>query len=188
MTFAQEAPAVRHAQISNVSLTNGGVLRGQVIDSQGKSVANAPVMISFAGGLVAKTTSNKNGLYSVKGLRGGLHHVVAGTNRSTVRLWSSSAPKDSRNHMLSVTGSVVRGQYATPTGYAPPMGMPMAPPMAMPMAPPLGPQCADGCPPGMGAPSIGAPGIGAPMGAPVDMGYMPTVSYTHLTLPTICSV
>ncbi len=123
LTDAQETPAARQARPSDIALSQGGVLMGRVVDSQGKAVAKATVTLQFAGQVIARTPSNKNGEYAVKGLRGGVHRLRAGTHNKTVRLWATgSAPSTVKSTALSVTGNVVRGQYCPPGGCAP--GMP----------------------------------------------------------------
>ncbi|MFK7820487.1 MAG: carboxypeptidase-like regulatory domain-containing protein [Planctomycetaceae bacterium] len=128
LTVAQEKRSTQQAQLSDVELAKGGVLFGTVVDGQGKPVAKATVMLKFAGATVARTESSKNGKFAIKGLRGGLHRLMAGTSSQTVRLWADgAAPTAAKRNVTSVTGSVVRGQYAPPMGgyvdpgYAPPM-------------------------------------------------------------------
>jgi hypothetical protein len=162
LTVAQEKRSTQQqAQLSDVELANGGVLFGTVVDGQGKKVAKATVTLKFAGATIARTHSSKNGTFAIKGLRGGLHRLSVGTSSETVRLWAAgSAPAAAKRNITSVTGSVVRGQYAPPMGgYAPPMmDQGYAPPMDqgyMPMD--QGYVDPGYCPPGGGA----------------DMGYCP---------------
>lgn len=120
----------RRTQMNDVSLAKSGVLRGRVVDAQGKAVAGAKVAVGFAGRVVARTVTDDNGNYAVMGLRGGLHQVVTSAGSSTVRLWADgTAPATARGEVLTVAGKVVRGQegymmmddvqYA-PGGYVPP--------------------------------------------------------------------
>lgn len=121
--FAQEKnTTARTAQMTDVKLANGGVLRGRVVNAQGKALANTTVLVSYNGQVIARTNSSASGTYAVKGLRGGLHQVTAGSQSNVVRLWTASAaPKSARTEVLSVAGSVVRGQYGGE--YCPPGDM-----------------------------------------------------------------
>lgn len=115
--FAGNQAAATRTQLADVSLAKGGVLSGQIVNRQGKAVAGANVVVTFAGAVVARTRADQNGKYAVKGLRGGVHRV----NGSVARFWAQgTAPKTARTNMLSVAGTVVRGQnYIPAPGYDP---------------------------------------------------------------------
>lgn len=107
---AQKSSAVA---ISDVALSEGGTLVGQLVDKQGRAVECAVVSVKFGNREIAKTVTNGKGLYRVKGLRGGVHQVVAGRQAQIFRFWSpQTAPPSAKNNALSVLGSngVVRGQ------------------------------------------------------------------------------
>ena len=108
---------VKRSQMADVTLARGGVLRGQVVNSQGKPVAGAAVVIRFAGTTVARTKADEEGHYAVKGLRGGVHQV----NTTVTRLWTEgTAPASARSNLLTVVGRVVRGQnYVQDPNYIP---------------------------------------------------------------------
>src|SRR6188472_1641445 len=61
-------PAVQAASILDVSLTEGGSLRGQVVDSQGAALASASVKVQSAGREVAATTTNERGEFALNNL------------------------------------------------------------------------------------------------------------------------
>ncbi len=99
--------------ISDVALGQGGQLVGQLVDKQGRGVEGAVVSVKFGNKEVAKTVTNAKGQYAVKGLRGGVHQVVAGRQVQVFRFWSAqTAPPAAKTAALSVLGSngVVRGQ------------------------------------------------------------------------------
>ncbi len=127
MTMAGENTRTSASQLADVSLAEGGVLRGKVVDSQGKPVAGAAVTLGFAGHVVARTSTRQDGSYAVKGLRGGLHQLVAGADASMVRLWTpGTAPAAAQTTALTVAGQTIRGQYAEYTDggeYCPPGGV-----------------------------------------------------------------
>jgi hypothetical protein len=102
-------PAVRS---SDVALREGGLLVGQVVDSQGAVKVNAPVSIRFANHEVVRTTTDKNGVFAAKGLRGGEYQVLTDDGASVCRLWAAdTAPPSARPAALVVAGeNVVRGQ------------------------------------------------------------------------------
>src|SRR5687768_8026968 len=65
-------------QALDVALERGGLLRGQVVDSQGAMMKAVPVSVWFENQQVAKTVSDDKGQFTVSGLRGGVHQVTAG--------------------------------------------------------------------------------------------------------------
>jgi Carboxypeptidase regulatory-like domain len=109
-TALAAAPAVNHG--TDVALRDGGVLVGQVVDQQGVAKANAPVSIVFANHEVVRTTTDNNGVFAAKGLRGGQYQLVTDDGASVCRLWAAdTAPPSARPAALVVTGNgVVRGQ------------------------------------------------------------------------------
>jgi hypothetical protein len=100
------------AATNDVALRTGGLLVGQVVDQQGVAKANAPVSIQFAGKEVVNTTTDKNGVFAAKGLRGGAYQLVTPQGASACRLWAAdTAPPSARPAALVVSGNdVVRGQ------------------------------------------------------------------------------
>jgi len=109
------------ANIADVTLHKGGVAAGQVVDSQGHTVANLPVSIRHEGKTIVRVKTRKDGTWVAKGLRGGLHQVAVGRDQQVVRLWSpNTAPPTARKlSTLVVSGKVVRGQdgYYYDPGY-----------------------------------------------------------------------
>lgn len=109
---AAAAPAVAPR---DVSLHNGGVLLGQVVDAQGVSVASTPVTLYSGGKEVARTQSDHTGKFVVKGLKGGVYQVASANNQGVYRLWSAQTapPSAQRGMMLVSNGDVVLGQGET---------------------------------------------------------------------------
>jgi hypothetical protein len=97
---------------NDVALRTDGLLVGQVIDQQGVAKAGMPVSIQFAGKEVAKTTTDANGVFAAKGLRGGQYQFVTPTGASVCRLWApNTAPPSARPGALVVSGNeVLRAQ------------------------------------------------------------------------------
>jgi hypothetical protein len=108
MAAAPTAPATTG---TDIALREGGLLVGQVIDAQGVAKANAPVSIRFANHEVVSTTTDRNGVFAAKGLRGGQYQLLTNDGASTCRLWAAdTAPPSARPAALVVSGDVIRGQ------------------------------------------------------------------------------
>lgn len=105
-----DAPAVL-----DVTLTNGGVLRGQVVDVQGQPAAEAPVAVYHQGKQIATTKTLADGSFAVSGLRGGTHVVTSGDNGGICRMWApGSAPPSAQQGIMIVRGGqTARGQGFT---------------------------------------------------------------------------
>lgn len=97
---------------NDVALRAGGLLVGQVVDQQGVAKAGTPVSIQFAGKEVAATTTDGNGVFAARGLRGGQYQILTPQGGSECRLWAAdTAPPSARPAALLVSGNdVVRGQ------------------------------------------------------------------------------
>jgi hypothetical protein len=111
-TSAIAATPTAAAPNSDVALRTGGLLVGQVVDQQGVAKAGTPVSVQFAGREVVNTTTDANGVFAAKGLRGGQYQLVTPQGGSVCRLWAAdTAPPSARPAALVVSGNeVVRGQ------------------------------------------------------------------------------
>ncbi len=76
------------ANILDVALGKGGTFQGRLLDSDGQPVANRVVSVE-QGKRAIKSVTNKNGVFSVSGLRGGGYQFT-GTDgsRQSYRLWA----------------------------------------------------------------------------------------------------
>jgi hypothetical protein len=103
----QAAPAV-----TDIALSAGNTFTGQVVDAQGHGVDGAAVSVRQGGKDIAKTTTSKEGYFSVTGLKGGTYEVEAGQGRGMYRFWATNtAPPSAQNQALLVSDAkVVRGQ------------------------------------------------------------------------------
>jgi hypothetical protein len=89
--------------VVDVSLVDGGVLQGQVVSPQGQVVANAPVILHQGRTEVAKTTTDKDGRFALKGVKGGVYAVSTNGAVGVVRAWTSrTAPPSSVTSVLLV--------------------------------------------------------------------------------------
>jgi hypothetical protein len=100
------------APTNDVALRAGGLLVGQVVDAQGVAKAGTAVSIRQGENEVARTTTDANGMFAAKGLRGGQYQLQTEEGTSDCRLWAAdTAPPAARPGALIVTGNdVVRGQ------------------------------------------------------------------------------
>lgn len=112
VSAGEVAPAVKPvAPVSDITLVSGQ-LNGRVVDAQGVSLNGAQVVIKQNGQEVARTNSDKNGQFSVNGLKGGVYQVSAGNSEGTYRVWTErTAPPSSKNGIVMVSSpSTVRAQ------------------------------------------------------------------------------
>jgi hypothetical protein len=115
-TAGLAAPVARN---HDIALREGGVLIGQVVDQQGVTKAHANVSIRYANQEVVRTTTDENGVFAAKGLRGGQYDILTDDGMRTCRLWAAdTAPPAARPAALLVSGdNVVRGQGYVPGGH-----------------------------------------------------------------------
>lgn len=99
---------------TDVSLNGKGALQGTVLNASAQPVEGVDVHILHNDTVVASTTSDKNGNFSVSGLRNGAHTVQVGETRQQVRFWTTQAapPAAVANMSVVVDEEVVRGQQA----------------------------------------------------------------------------
>lgn len=98
--------------IRDVALQSGGMLRGEVLSTQGRRVAETEVSLSANGRLIAKSFTAADGRFVVSGIQPGVYSVVTGDTHSVVRLWSgAAAPPIATSALLLIENQeqVVRG-------------------------------------------------------------------------------
>ena len=107
------AAPVAKAPIGDIALRDGGLLVGLVVDAQAKPLAKAEVSIRQAGKEVARTTTDKNGVFAAKGLRGGQYQVATAQGVVNYRLWADkTAPPTARSAAMVISSDkVVAGNY-----------------------------------------------------------------------------
>ena len=105
---AQPQPASQQSsaaavKVVDVALRDGGVLQGQVVDGQGAAKANTPVTVHQGKDAIATVTTDKNGDFAVKGMRGGVYVVSTQDVSGVVRAWSpQTAPPSAVKGILLV--------------------------------------------------------------------------------------
>ena len=85
--LAAAAAVDRMPAVTDVALTDGGVLFGKVIDPQGAALAKVPVSLQGRDREIARAVTDGNGYFAVRGLRGGVYQLVAETGQGVFRLW-----------------------------------------------------------------------------------------------------
>jgi hypothetical protein len=104
-----EIPVV--TQIEDVSLQAGGVLRGAVVDPNGKPVANTPVAIGQNGKLLHEIQTDAEGRFEVAGMSEGTYQIASEAKAQNYRLWQASAPAQSKEGVIHVLPhGTARGQ------------------------------------------------------------------------------
>lgn len=101
---------------SDVALNEGGLLKGTVLSTTAQPLAGIKINVMHENKLVATSTTNEKGEFTVKALRNGSHVIQVGTNRQSVRLWStnSAPPASVENIAIVVDEETVRGQLGLP--------------------------------------------------------------------------
>lgn len=112
-TVASAAKVQKVASLPDVTLTDGGTLSGRVVDHTGKVLEGAQVTLTQDNKEVGKTITNKEGIYSFKGLKNGTYGVSSGNTDGIFRVWNEkSAPPSAKGHALLVMGeNGARGQF-----------------------------------------------------------------------------
>lgn len=97
---------------TDVKLTNGNILVGQVINAQGQAIAGKPVAVQYKNKLVAAPTTDKNGYFALKGVRPGVYRIASMKGVGDYRVWNEkTAPPKAASGALLVEGKeVIRGQ------------------------------------------------------------------------------
>lgn len=98
--------------VVDVMLDDGGALQGQVVDVQGKPLAQSVLSIRQADREVATAVSDPSGRFRVAGLRGGMYQIVAGEATHVYRLWAprTAPPSAQPGAFVVVGGQQVLGQ------------------------------------------------------------------------------
>ena len=107
------APVEQSPVAVDVALGQGGVLLGQVVDTNGVVQANVPVLLKLGDRELARAKADANGYFAFSGLRGGIYQVAAAKGVAGYRVWAErTAPPTAKKVALVVSGQdLVRGQY-----------------------------------------------------------------------------
>ncbi len=107
-------PGVANSQavVTDVALQDGGVLKGQLVDSSGAPHTNMQVVLAKNGKLVETAKSNQNGQFVVTNMKAGIYQISTPHSSGIFRVWAPrTAPPNSKAGVLMISdGDVVRGQ------------------------------------------------------------------------------
>jgi hypothetical protein len=108
-TRVVETPATR---IADVSLIDGGVLRGQILDGNGISQPNMPVTVFHGKDVMGTAVTNQRGEFAVQGMKGGVYVVATHGAANVIRAWAPrTAPPSAVASVLLVPDTqAVRAQ------------------------------------------------------------------------------
>jgi len=117
---ANPVAAKRQArQALDVSLHDGGLLVGQVVNAEGTAKDGLEVSLIHNGRELAKTKTDDLGRFAVKGVQNGAYTLATAGSQLPVRAWSSqTAPPSSAIGAMLVEGTAVRGQCGCNNGHA----------------------------------------------------------------------
>ena len=110
---AAAPPARPSILASDVALSPGGTLRGQVLSPQGRGLPGVHVAVSTGSRDLGSTVTNAEGRFELRGLKGGVLTLTAAQSQTTVRAWTASAaPPAAKGDVLLVAGqSQALGQW-----------------------------------------------------------------------------
>lgn len=102
-TANQTVAAQSATKVLDVSLTQGGVLKGQVLNQKGQPIAHTSVTLQQGNKDVAKATTDAQGQFAVQGLKGGVYAISTEGTTGVLRAWSDqTAPPSSVASVLLV--------------------------------------------------------------------------------------
>jgi len=126
LTPIAQAENVRPAEstkqtMSDIALNANGQFQGQLVNAEGKTVAGAEVIVFKGLQPIAKAVSNKQGTFSISGLKNGIYRIESPGHSRMCRVWSNQvAPPTAKQALVMVQGDMAaRGQY----GYMDPIGV-----------------------------------------------------------------
>lgn len=109
-----KTPSEPKQKVVDIALGEGGLFAGRAVDNHGVPVEGAVVVIRSEAEEVARTITDKDGVYTVDNMRGGFYLVSAGQGAGMFRLWApGTAPPAALNSATVVSKNhAVRGQVA----------------------------------------------------------------------------
>lgn len=116
---ASAGPLVNPAKAAAIPVSDvriaDGVLTGTLRDAAGTPVDGALVVVSQRGIELARTTTDRDGRYSLTGLQAGQYTVASGSVDRVVRLWETgiAPPKAADSVALAGSAGAARGNGGT---------------------------------------------------------------------------
>ena len=74
--------------MTDVALSDGGTLQGQVVDLQNMGQPGVPIVLRSQNHDVVKTVTNTNGQFTAQDLHGGVYNIATAQGENTFRLWA----------------------------------------------------------------------------------------------------
>ena len=101
--------------LTDIALGEGGLLVGQVVDTQGVAKPGAQIAVLYRDQEIVRTVSDENGVFAAQGLRGGVYVISTEQGSSGIRAWApDTAPPSAQSTSVVVAGDdVVRGNLVT---------------------------------------------------------------------------
>lgn len=108
---AAAAPIPIAKRIADVALHGDGELQGAIVDSNGRPIADAPILIGKQGKPIAKLRTDAQGRYIAGGLTPGLYQVVTHGRGEQIRVWAAgTAPASAKQGIIHVADpAIARG-------------------------------------------------------------------------------
>jgi len=115
LVFAAATPGQPAPAVSDVRLSQHGVLHGRVVDGRNAALAERPVSLLSGNRTLARAKTDAWGRFSFAGLSDGVYWLSTGQDAQAFRLWNArTAPPTAQPYARIVTGTV-RGQYSMRT-------------------------------------------------------------------------
>ena len=99
-------------EATDVALSAGNVLSGQLVDEQGQALARQSVMIQGNGQPATHVQTDQRGQFQVAALQGGVYQVMTPTTQGVYRVWTdqTAPPAATKGILLVDDSAVLRGQ------------------------------------------------------------------------------
>jgi hypothetical protein len=130
--------ALAGAAVVDVRLDEQGSLRGTLVSVSGQPLAARPLLLQQFGGAEVRTESDATGGFVLRGVRAGMHRLVADDQIATCRVWTNAAAPPSAADRLTVVAGrpLIRGQQPISAVFTNPLfiGLVIAAAIAIPIA------------------------------------------------------
>ena len=112
-SVAKPAASKADAKLAADIVLQKGEFAGRVVDHQGAPLAGREVTVKQGQKEIAKATTDKNGVFSIRNVKPGNYVASAGNTTGNFRVWSEkTAPPAAKGHALLVMGqNGARGQF-----------------------------------------------------------------------------
>ena len=99
--------------VSDVTLADHGMMKGRVLNRSGQAVSEAEVSIAQGDRILASATADGEGVFSFRGLKGGVYRISVPNGGRVVRLWMprTAPPSATETVTVIVPEPTVLGQY-----------------------------------------------------------------------------